>query len=85
MRARSAARAAMHAKDEESSQNQTRLRLPVRPPLLPMLAKRVEEIPSAGAWIYEPKWDGFRTLVFRDGNEILLQSRDEKSLNRYFP
>jgi ATP-dependent DNA ligase len=50
-----------------------------------MLAKRVGEIPSAGAWIYEPKWDGFRTLVFRDGNEILLQSRDEKSLNRYFP
>ncbi len=50
-----------------------------------MLAKRVGELPAAGAWIFEPKWDGFRTLVFRDGDEILIQSRDEKSLNRYFP
>jgi ATP-dependent DNA ligase len=50
-----------------------------------MLAKRVAELPTAGTWIFEPKWDGFRALVFRDGDEILLQSRDEKSLNRYFP
>lgn len=50
-----------------------------------MLAKRVEEMPPAGAFLFEPKWDGFRTLIFRDGNEMLLQSRDEKSLNRYFP
>ena len=50
-----------------------------------MLAKRVEEIPREGTWIYEPKWDGFRVLIFRDGKEILLQSRDKKSLNRYFP
>jgi ATP-dependent DNA ligase len=50
-----------------------------------MLAKRVSELPVEGAWIYEPKWDGFRALVFRDGDEILIQSRDEKSLNRYFP
>jgi ATP-dependent DNA ligase len=50
-----------------------------------MLAKRVGELPAAGEWIFEPKWDGFRALVFRDGHEILLQSRDEKSLNRYFP
>lgn len=50
-----------------------------------MLAKRVSELPEAGDWIFEPKWDGFRVLVFRDGNEILLQSRDEKPLNRYFP
>jgi ATP-dependent DNA ligase len=57
----------------------------VQPPVLPMLAKRVDEIPAAGEWIFEPKWDGFRTLVFRDGDEILLQSRDKKSLNRYFP
>src|SRR5580693_3888263 len=59
--------------------------LPVNPPILPMLAKRVEELPASGAWIFEPKWDGFRALVFRDGDEILIQSRDEKSLNRYFP
>lgn len=50
-----------------------------------MLAKRVEEIPPEGDWIFEPKWDGFRTLVFRNGSEVLLQSRDKKSLNRYFP
>jgi ATP-dependent DNA ligase len=50
-----------------------------------MLAKRVPELPPAGGWIFEPKWDGFRTLVFRDGDEIFIQSRDEKPLNRYFP
>ncbi len=50
-----------------------------------MLAKRVGELPVAGDWIFEPKWDGFRALVFREGDEILIQSRDEKSLNRYFP
>ena len=50
-----------------------------------MLAKRVGELPAGGSWIFEPKWDGFRALVFRDGDEILIQSRDEKSLNRYFP
>ena len=61
------------------------MNLPVNPPILPMLAKRVEQLPTGGTWIFEPKWDGFRALVFRDGGEILLQSRDEKSLNRYFP
>ncbi len=61
------------------------MNLPVNPPILPMLAKRVGELPERGTWIFEPKWDGFRALVFRDGDEILLQSRDEKSLNRYFP
>ena len=50
-----------------------------------MLSKRIAELPRAGEWMFEPKWDGFRALIFRDGNEILLQSRDEKSLNRYFP
>ncbi|HUD99005.1 MAG TPA: ATP-dependent DNA ligase [Bryobacteraceae bacterium] len=61
------------------------MNLPVNPPVLPMLAKRTGEIPATGAWIFEPKWDGFRTLIFRDGAEILVQSRDEKPLNRYFP
>ena len=61
------------------------MNLAVNPPLLLMLAKRVDQIPSGDDWSYEPKWDGFRVLVFRDGDEILLQSRDEKSLNRYFP
>jgi len=50
-----------------------------------MLAKRVDALPAAGAYLYEPKWDGFRALVFRDGAEIQVQSRDEKPLNRYFP
>jgi len=50
-----------------------------------MLAKRVEELPPGGEWVFEPKWDGFRALVFRDGDEIFIQSRDEKPLNRYFP
>jgi ATP-dependent DNA ligase len=57
----------------------------VKPPLLPMLAKRVSALPEGAGWIYEPKWDGFRVLVFRDGDELLLQSRDEKPLDRYFP
>ncbi|ADW67481.1 ATP dependent DNA ligase [Granulicella tundricola MP5ACTX9] len=55
------------------------------PPVLPMLAKRVAAIPEGEGWVFEPKWDGFRVLVFRDGDEILLQSRDTKPLNRYFP
>jgi ATP-dependent DNA ligase len=61
------------------------MQLPVNPPVLPMLAKRVAELPTAGEWIFEPKWDGFRALIFRDKDEILIQSRDEKPLNRYFP
>jgi ATP-dependent DNA ligase len=61
------------------------MNLPVHPPVLPMLAKRVDNLPEAGAWIFEPKWDGFRALIFRDGDEIEIQSRDEKPLNRYFP
>jgi ATP-dependent DNA ligase len=59
--------------------------LPVNAPILPMLAKRVDEIPTGESWVFEPKWDGFRALVFRDAQEILIQSRDGKSLNRYFP
>ncbi|HSK62788.1 MAG TPA: ATP-dependent DNA ligase, partial [Pyrinomonadaceae bacterium] len=61
------------------------MQLPVNPPILPMLAKRVAELPRAGEWIFEPKWDGFRALVFRDHDEVMIQSRDEKPLNRYFP
>ncbi len=50
-----------------------------------MLAKRVSDLPEGEGWIYEPKWDGFRSVIFRDGDELLLQSRDTKPLNRYFP
>jgi ATP-dependent DNA ligase len=59
--------------------------IPVKPPILPMLAKRVDGLPAGETWIFEPKWDGFRALVFRDRDEIQIQSRDEKPLNRYFP
>jgi ATP-dependent DNA ligase len=60
--------------------------LPLPSPILPMLAKRVEEIPlDAEPWSFEPKWDGFRTVIFRDGDELLIQSRDGKPLDRYFP
>lgn len=62
-----------------------RMRLPVMPPLEPMLAKPVSELPRDGEWLFEPKWDGFRGLVFRDGSELTLQSRDRKPLERYFP
>jgi len=57
------------------------------PPLLPMLAKSAPELPDAepGAFWFEPKWDGFRCLVFRDGDEIVLGSRNDKPLTRYFP
>jgi ATP-dependent DNA ligase len=61
------------------------MELAVNPPVPPMLAKRVDQLPIEGDWIFEPKWDGFRALVFRDGDEIFIQSRDEKPLNRYFP
>jgi ATP-dependent DNA ligase len=61
------------------------MRLTVNPPILPMLAKRVGELPIGDGWIFEPKWDGFRTLIFRDGDELFIQSRDEKPLDRYFP
>lgn len=50
-----------------------------------MLAKRVDAIPATGDWLFEPKWDGFRALIFRDGDDLLLQSRDSKPLDRYFP
>jgi ATP-dependent DNA ligase len=50
-----------------------------------MLAKRVAELPAGDAWIFEPKWDGFRAVIFCDEDEVLIQSRDGKSLNRYFP
>src|SRR5450755_2777034 len=70
--------------------------LPVMPPVRPMLAKAQQAVPdqanrdphdeaSGPAWLYEPKWDGFRCIVFRDGDEVVLGSRNEKPLTRYFP
>jgi len=63
--------------------------LPVMPPVAPMLAKPVSGVPApdsvVGGLVYEPKWDGFRAIVFRDGDEVVLGSRNEKPLTRYFP
>ncbi|HEY6058385.1 MAG TPA: ATP-dependent DNA ligase [Candidatus Limnocylindrales bacterium] len=61
------------------------MRLPFLPPLEPMLAKLGESFPSDEGWLFEPKWDGFRAIVFRDGDETYIQSRDLKPLDRYFP
>src|SRR5919201_7040850 len=57
--------------------------LPVMPPVRPMLAKAVPELPEG--MLYEPKWDGFRCIAFRDGDEVELGSRNERPLTRYFP
>jgi ATP-dependent DNA ligase len=59
--------------------------LPLSPPLKPQLAKSSRDLPAGDGWSYEPKWDGFRTIVFRDGDEVHLQSRNGKPMNRYFP
>ncbi len=59
--------------------------LPVVPPISPMLAKLSRELPDGDGFLYEPKWDGFRCIVFRDGAEVVLGSRNEKPLTRYFP
>ena len=61
------------------------MRLPFNPPLAPMLSGAADELPASEGWQFEPKWDGFRTLVFRDGDEVMLQSRDSRPMNRYFP
>jgi ATP-dependent DNA ligase len=59
--------------------------LPFAPPIEPMLAKLSAQLPPGPGWLFEPKWDGFRALVFRDGDEVYTQSRDLKPLDRYFP
>ena len=59
--------------------------LPLAPPIKPQLAKSAAKLPEGDGWRYEPKWDGFRTIVFRDGDQVYLQSRGAKQMNRYFP
>jgi ATP-dependent DNA ligase len=58
---------------------------PIEPPVEPMLAKLATELPPGDGWLFEPKWDGFRAIVFRDGDRIYTQSRDLRPLDRYFP
>ena len=59
--------------------------LPFGPPLAPMLAKLRDEIPIGDEWVYEPKWDGFRSIIFRDDDSVSIISRDGKPMDRYFP
>jgi ATP-dependent DNA ligase len=59
--------------------------LPLNPPIKPQLARSAKELPEGEQWRYEPKWDGFRTIAFRDGDDVHLQSRNGKPMNRYFP
>src|SRR5262245_66449427 len=62
-----------------------RFKLPAQPPIPPMLALLSREIPKGKEWLYELKFDGFRSIVFWDGKQMFIQSRDLKSLNVYFP
>jgi ATP-dependent DNA ligase len=59
--------------------------LPLKPPVLPQLARPAKKLPAGDAWVYEPKWDGFRTIAFVDGDDVYLQSRSGKPMRRYFP
>jgi ATP-dependent DNA ligase len=58
---------------------------PIEPPIEPMLARLAEELPTGEGFLYEPKWDGFRAIVFRGGGDVFIQSRDFRPLDRYFP
>jgi ATP-dependent DNA ligase len=58
---------------------------PIDPPIAPMLAKLADDLPQAGPYLYEPKWDGFRAIIFRSGDDVYMQSRDLRPLDRYFP
>jgi ATP-dependent DNA ligase len=58
---------------------------PIPPPVEPMLAKAEDALPEGEGWLFEPKWDGFRALAFKDGDDVYLQSRELKPLDRYFP
>jgi ATP-dependent DNA ligase len=70
---------------ERLQQSFPQLHLPIKPPYPPMEAKLVDDIPSGDGWQYEPKWDGFRCLAFRDRNTVALQSKAGQPLGRYFP
>ena len=59
--------------------------MPFEPPLAPMLAKLANELPAGDGWLFEPKWDGFRAIIFKDGDAVKIQSRELRPLERYFP
>src|SRR5438309_10396285 len=70
---------------EELQQPFPSIDLPLQPPFPPMEARNAARLPESGEWLYEPKWDGFRGLAFRKGDEVLLQSKAGQPLGRYFP
>ena len=70
---------------EELQQPFPSIDLPIHPPFPPMEARNVADLPEGGEWLYEPKWDGFRGLAFRKGDEVLIQSKAGQPLGRYFP
>src|SRR3954466_7942519 len=74
-----------HSSRSPTHRNLRCVSLPLKPPIQPQLARPAKELPSGEEWRFEPKWDGFRTIVFRDGDEVYLQSRNGKPMNRYFP
>ena len=59
--------------------------LPISPPIAPALARSAAELPAGDDWLFERKWDGFRTIVFVDGDDVFVQSRNGKPMSRYFP
>jgi ATP-dependent DNA ligase len=67
------------------STQQSAQAFPIAPPIEPMLAKLADDLPAAGAFLFEPKWDGFRAIVFRGTSDLFIQSRDLRPLDRYFP
>ena len=78
-------RTAIHADADTMNGRFPSLTLPVLPPLAPMEAKSVETLPTGTGWQFEPKWDGFRCLAFREGRTVVLQSKQGEPLTRYFP
>src|SRR5437764_12738484 len=62
-----------------------KLELPITPPYPPMEAKRVDKIPTGDGWQFEPKWDGFRAIIFKNGDDVAVQSKAGQPLGRYFP
>ena len=74
-----------HAATDPRQERRAAMSLPLKPPVKPQLARSAKELPEGEGWRYEPKFDGFRTIVFRDGDDVQLQSRNGKPMNRYFP
>src|SRR4051812_19388932 len=72
--------------DNHASKNQvSAMTFPIEPPVEPMLAQNADALPAEGEFLFEPKWDGFRAIAFRGSDDVYIQSRDLKPLDRYFP